>query len=63
MGKGACIASAIDELQGVATEILCYNLRNEVPTRNSIETEIKELLLSFILSRADGGIKVIIIMC
>lgn len=51
MGKRACPASAVDE-----------NERNEVPTRNT--TKVKELLLLlFVLSRADGGIKVIIIMC
>lgn len=47
--------------KGIATQVLCYNFKDEIPTRNSIRQKLRRCYLSFVLSRADGDIELIII--
>lgn len=42
---------------------MCYNFKDKIPTRNSIRQKLRGCYLLLILSRADGDIKLIIIVC
>lgn len=42
---------------------MCYNFKDKIPTRYSIRQKLMRCYLLFVLSRGDGDMKLVIIVC